>query len=101
VSRCFVHITNSMVWRSITGQEPPTTPPTAREYTRAGLPWFDLYDEHANALQGSNDLAGLKSVKEIGEEKGDVPLPENESVKPEEVIKILTRPRDAVREGAF
>ena len=42
-SRCFVHISNSLVWRAITGEEPPTAPPTASEYTDAGLPWFDYY----------------------------------------------------------
>jgi len=30
-SRCFINIANSLVWRSITGEEPPTTPPTAKE----------------------------------------------------------------------
>lgn len=44
-SRCFVHLSNSMVWRSITGEAPPTVPPTAEEYTRAGLPWFEYYAE--------------------------------------------------------
>jgi hypothetical protein len=101
-SRCFVHIANSMVWSSITGQAPPTVPPTAREYTDAGLPWFDLYDEHIQALDGGGKLADLKSVKELGEEKGDVPLPENETVDPQNVKKLrhgLTK--DQVREGAF
>jgi hypothetical protein len=37
-SRCFVHIANSLVWRAITGQAPPTEPPTAAAYTAAGLP---------------------------------------------------------------
>jgi hypothetical protein len=51
-SRCFVHIANSMVWSSITGSLPPHPAPTAEEYTRAGLPWFDLYSE-VMALEGS------------------------------------------------
>ena len=32
-SRCFTHLANSAVWRQITGQDPPTVPPTAREYS--------------------------------------------------------------------
>ena len=44
-SRCFVHIANSLVWRQITGAAPPTVPPTAEEYTRAGFPWFEWYGE--------------------------------------------------------
>jgi len=87
-SRCFVHITNSMVWRSITSENPPTTPPTSEEYTRAGLPWFEWYDDKSQALQGAGTLAGMKSVAELGKEKGDVPLPENEPVTPENVIKL-------------
>lgn len=101
-SRCFMHIANSLVWRGITGQAPPTVPPTAKEYTDAGLPWFDLYDEHMPALEGGEQLAGLKSVKQLGEEKGDVPLPENQSVDPQNVKKLrLGLKKNQVREGVF
>jgi len=88
VSRCFVHITNSMVWRSITADDPPATPPTAEEYTRAGLPWFEWYDDKNHALQGAGKLADIKSVAELGKEKDDVPLPENKPITPENVIKL-------------
>jgi hypothetical protein len=91
-SRCFVHITNSMVWRSITGENPPTTPPTAEAYTRAGLPWFEWYDDTNPALKGSKVLGGMKSVVEKGKEKGDVPLPENASTDPQHVLKLYMTP---------
>ena len=101
-SRCFVHITNSMVWRSITGEQPPTVPPTSKEYSEAGLPWFDLYDGDMQALEGGNALKEIKSVKQLGEEKGDVPLPENESVDPQNVVKLRHGlKKDQVREGEF
>jgi len=101
-SRCFVHIANSLVWRAITGQTPPTVPPTSREYTKAGLPWFDLYDEHMSAVEGGAVLGGLKSVKQKGEERGDVPLPENESVEPDNVKMLrLGLKENQVREGVF
>jgi len=101
-SRCFVHIANSLVWRAITGQSPPTTPPTSKEYTDAGLPWFDYYDDNAKALTGSAKLAGLKSVTELGVEKGDVPLPENAPVTPERIVEIRrTLGKHQVREGRF
>ena len=87
-SRCFVHIANSMVWRAITAEAPPTTPPTSEEYTRAGLPWFDWYDDKNQALNGAAPLAGMKSVAQLGKEKGDVPLPENQSVSPENIITL-------------
>jgi hypothetical protein len=101
-SRCFVHIANSLVWREITGRQPPTTPPTAKEYAKAGFPWFDYYDDSAKALEGAPALAELKSVAEMGKEKGDVPLPENESVTPERIIELRRKLRkDEVREGRF
>lgn len=87
-SRCFVHIANSMVWRQITGTNPPTTPPTATEYTRAGLPWFLWYDDKNAALQGSETLAGMKSVAALGKEKSQIPLPENQPVSPEHVVAL-------------
>ena len=65
-SRCFVHLANSLLWRMITGENPPTTPPTTREYAEAGLPWFDLYAADREALLGSKVLAGLKSVADLG-----------------------------------
>jgi hypothetical protein len=104
VSRCFVHIANSMVWSAITGQKPPTPPPTAREYTRAGLPWFDYYADGAAAVPGSSILQKLKSVATLGKENGDVPLPENEPVSPENVVALRRRlglQPGQVREGAF
>jgi hypothetical protein len=101
-SRCFVHIANSLAWRAITGVHPPTTPPTAEEYTRRGLPWFEYYGGDAEVLTGSRKLGGLTSVAQMGKKKGDVPLPENESVDPQHVVHLregLTKGQ--VREGRF
>lgn len=97
--RCFAHIANSLVWRAITGVEPPNTPPTAKEYEEAGLPWFDWYDDAATAIDATEALRGLKSVAGLGAEKGDVPLPENEAVDPTNVVKLKgSRTGDCVRE---
>ena len=99
--RCFVHIANSLVWREITGRQPPTTPPTAKEYAKAGLPWFDYYDE-GTAVEGSAILRGLKSVLQLGQKKGEMPLPENAPVSGEKVVTIRPRRMSAqVREGMF
>jgi hypothetical protein len=101
-SRCFVHIANSLVWRAITGQNPPTTPPTAKEYTRAGLPWFDYYDDRLRPLEGSTTLKVLKSVATIGRQKKQVPLPENDPVEGEKVISLRKGlAENQVREGRF
>jgi hypothetical protein len=101
-SRCFVHITSSLAWRAVTGEDPPTTPLTSREYNDHFMPWFDYYDGDKKALDGAKKLAGVKSVKQIGEEKGEHPLPENETVAPKRVVKLgAGSSRDKVREGRF
>ena len=70
-SRCFVHICNSLTWRAITGENPPTTPFTASQYTKAGLPWFEYYDERHQALSGSEVFGKLKSVARKAHENGE------------------------------
>lgn len=72
--RCFVHLANALVWRTITGEDPPPTPATAAEYTRAGLPWFDYYGADA----------------------------ENESVNPKTIVELRAGlRRHEVRQGRF
>jgi hypothetical protein len=101
-SRCFVHICNSLVWRSVTQEVPPTTPLTAREYKDHGIPWFEYYAEDAKPVGGSKILDKLKSVAQIGKQKGDVPLPENESIQPEKIVQLRKGLRKGqVREGMF
>jgi len=101
-SRCFVHIANSMVWSDITGENPPTVPPTARQYTKAGLPWFAYYNDNGSAVDGADILSKLKSVVTLGKDKGDVPLPENQSVEGEKVVKLRAGlKKGQVREGSF
>ena len=77
-SHCFVHLCNSLVWQSVPGQLPPYPPPTAKRYSKAGLPWFDYYRDDVEAVPGSNTPAQLKSVSQISLTKGDHALPENE-----------------------
>jgi len=62
VSRCFVTIVNSEQWVAMTGERPPACPPTAKEYTEAGLPWFDYYGGDAAAVTGAKTLKALASV---------------------------------------
>jgi hypothetical protein len=101
-SRCFVHLTNSIAWRAITGEAPPTMPPTAQQYASYGLPWFDYYDDKAKAVAGSSILDKLKSVVGMGKQKGETPLPENESCEP--MVTVPLKPKrspNEVREGTF
>lgn len=80
-SRTYVHLTNSLAWRSITGNDPPHPSLSSKEYTKYGLPWFDYYSDK-EAVVGSDLLKGIKSVKDLAQTKG-IPgvLPENESIK--------------------
>jgi hypothetical protein len=101
--RCFVHLANSLAWGSITGERPPHTPFTAAAYKRAGLPWFEYYGD-GETVSASSVLQKMKSVVGLATEKGDVPLPENESVEiPEgEIVRLRQNLRpDQVREGQF
>jgi hypothetical protein len=100
-SRCYVSIANSLAWAAITGEAPPTEPPSPADYAAAGLPWFDYYGGDKAALAGANKLAKLKSVKAMGEKKGETPLPENESVEPGPVITLGEARTTVVREGEF
>lgn len=101
-SRCFIHIANSLAWQAITGKAPPKSPLTSRTYEEAGIPWFEYYAECETAVQGSSVLSQLKSVLDLGKEKGDVPLPENDSVTPENVVQLREGLRkEQVREGTF
>jgi len=86
-SRCFIHLTNSLAWRAITDREPPQPPPTAAEYDRHGLPWFDYYSE-TPAVGGGAALKNLKSVVELAKDRGENPLPENESTAAARVIEL-------------
>ena len=68
----------------------------------AGLPWFEYYDDSATAVGGAPALAKMKSVAELSAEKGDVALPENESVTPENLVVYRKGLKQGqVREGAF
>ena len=101
-SRCFVHLLNSAQYRAVTGAAPPHEPPTAAQYTAAGLPWFEYYDADRTALAGAPRLARLDSVA-ARKVKVREPAPDaGASVRlaPGQV-RWLTPRRRAVREGAF
>ena len=88
--RVYVHIVNSTGFREITGQEPPSTPVTARSYTQCGLPWFELYDEGKGDLDPSKPLVGIKSIKEMDKEKGFAPQQDDTGVEvPDEQLAHL------------
>ena len=97
-SRCFVTIANSTQWLALTGERPPTEPPTARDYVDAGLPWFDYYGGDRKALAETEKMRGLVSVAQLGAHKGKTPLPDNESVDAANVVTLRAATATQVRE---
>jgi hypothetical protein len=94
-ARCFVHLARAEQWPALTGRPAPTAPPTAEQYQRAGIPWFD-YAAAGPAVPGSDALAGIRSVGEVAAEHG-LDLPDNDTVPVHRVVR-LGRPRHAVSE---
>jgi hypothetical protein len=99
--RIYVHIVNSMMYREITGQEPPATPVTAKLYTQYGLPWFDLYDDQMGDISAPADLKKVKTVKEMDKEKGFTPQQDDESINVQEdkIIKLDIDSNKEVKDG--
>jgi hypothetical protein len=87
-NRCFVHIANSLVWREITNDNPPTAPITAKEYEKHGLPWFEYYRDDLAALGGSSKLNGAGSIAKMANKKSDNALTGNQSVLIENIVKL-------------
>ena len=96
--RCFIHLANSAQYEAITGRRPPHQPPSARDYTQAGLPWFDTYDD-GKAFSGSATLSSLTSVAAKMIEKGKGLLPDNDPVRPR-TVRIVGKGH-GVRDGEF
>jgi hypothetical protein len=96
-SKCFVHIANSLQWKAITKTSPPMKPPTPKQYSQAGLPWFDYYSD-GKAIAGTKTLAGLHSLGKLFHQKMKKVLSDNETIETENVIKLGKR---SVREGNF
>ena len=78
--RVYIHMANSLVWKAVTQQDPPSPPQTAADYAAHGLPWFDNYTDDLKSLVGTGKLKGLKSMLQYGMQKGLTLLPENESI---------------------
>lgn len=63
--RVFVTLVHAKHWKTITGDAAPNHPPTAKEYSDAGLPWFEYYGKDQASLLGSDRLAGVKSLAKL------------------------------------
>jgi hypothetical protein len=103
-SRCFVHLLSAPAWSGVTGERPPTEPPTPEHYRRAGIPWFDYYDADRKALEGAERLQGVESVAERAKRLGQPETPGDDPVDVGPVIPLgpapagRRAPRSVVRE---
>jgi hypothetical protein len=98
--RVYVHIVNSMMYREITGNEPPPTPVTAKTYAQHGLPWFDLYDDKLGDLPAPDSLKKVKSTKEMDEQKGFTPQQDDEPVEiPDDKVIKYKMDDEEVKDG--
>ncbi len=100
-ARIYLHIVNSELWREITGERPPQSPVTAKEYRKHALPWFALYDEHCETLDGTNALKRIESVKQLDAQKSTLPLQDDDSVAPGPLNKLVLLAKHLVRDGQW
>ncbi|MEU5340130.1 hypothetical protein AB0H18_04660 [Streptomyces sp. NPDC020766] len=81
--RVFVHLVTPPEWRRITGEAPPPSPVDRAAYTRAGLPWFDYYDQDAADLAPTDTLGDVKPVGDwLGDDHTPWQPPSPQQVKP-------------------
>ena len=78
--RVFVTLLHAKDWKTVTGEAAPNEPPTAKEYSKAGLPWFEYYGIDQSALSGSAALAGVKSVAKMFQQLTGATLPNSSEI---------------------
>lgn len=86
--RVFVSLIHAKDWKSITDEAALNEPPSADDYSAAGLPWFDYYGKDQVALPGSRKLAELDSVAKIFNKKTGATLPKSSDTQIGEVVKL-------------
>jgi hypothetical protein len=78
--RVFITMLHAKDWKAITGEAAPNEPPTAKEYSNAGLPWFEYYGKDQAALPGGFMLAGVKSIANMFKKITGATLPNSQDV---------------------
>lgn len=100
--RVFVHIVNSLMYREITGKEPPATPITAKTYAQYHYPWFDLYDEALGDIPAPEALKNVQSIQEMDTKQGFMPQQDDDSVNvPEDQIIKYKLQTDEIEDGEW
>ena len=76
-----------------------TEPPTAKDYTERGLPWFEYYGSDQTSIPGSDKLEDIASVAQHTQEAGEAPQPHTETIDVPHVIPVGGPRRRQVREA--
>jgi hypothetical protein len=89
-TECFrgitIHLVNSLVYKSITGEDPPASPVTAERYRDAGIPWYSHFDENVIPVKPPSVFKKILSVMAIEKRRGVLP---NESETPIQITENL------------
>lgn len=91
--RVFVSLIHARDWMTVTGEAAPNEPPSAKEYSAAGLPWYDYYGADQQALPGGKSLAGVKSVAQLFKAKTGATLPNSGDVETGPALAIKPKAR--------
>jgi hypothetical protein len=97
--RIFVHLVTPPEWRRITGEAPPPSPVDRAAYTRAGLPWFEYYDDE-DAAHDLDPADALGTVKPVGDWLGD-DLDPWQAPAPGQVEPLGDAPGKPIQDGAW
>ena len=89
-SRCFIHLLDTRHFQQVTGYAAPQEPPSAEVYSRAGLPWFELYDADRATLEGAPRLQQVESLETRRVREGRPPLQDSAPIDPEQVVGLAT-----------
>jgi hypothetical protein len=84
VAQLCVYVVNSELYRDLTGKPAPPSSVSAADYTAAGFPWFELYDESRSAIATENWLHRVKTLTQVDQTESPGPI----SIDPAQVRRV-------------
>ncbi|MBM3535672.1 MAG: hypothetical protein FJX60_21885 [Alphaproteobacteria bacterium] len=102
--RVFITLLHAKDWKGTTGEAARNQPPTAKEYSDAGLPWFEYYGKDQTAISGSTKLSGVKSVANLFKQMTGATLPNSQDVETGKPVRLgpgPNAPRPVRSEGSW
>ena len=83
-----MHLADSLSWAQITGEPAPTRPPTATDYARAGLPFFEHWHAEREALDAMPALAGVSGPAQAHRCRSGSPTQADCPVTVQQVVRL-------------